>query len=209
MEARNRERLRLISNQHNDRHSFTRSTVAERRLLNGIEVSRSQNVSSTTTRIKTNQFLSLLYLFSKGLLCQLVLYMSKFIILNKEDYYYILEAVTHQNSWESWIEFMLEATEKTSLLTNNRINEILSQMESTFENAKGRIKWYSKEVNEVIFSLPYIKPSLIGTIIGKTSRTTLTKCMNELFDNKNLTPRKDRVGFFYINEDLIRILEGQ
>lgn len=158
---------------------------------------------------RTGRILNLLYLFSKGLLYQPVLYMSKFIILNKEDYYFKLGAVTQRSSWESWIEFMLEATEKTSILTNTRINEILSQMESTLEYAKGKIKWYSKEVNEAIFSQPYIKPSFIGAIIGKTSRTTLTKYMNELVDSKILTPRKDGVEVFYINEDLIRILEGQ
>jgi Fic family protein len=158
---------------------------------------------------RTGRILNLLYLFSKGLLNQPVLYMSKFIIINKEDYYFKLSAVTQRNSWQSWIEFMLEATEKTSILTNNRINEILSQMDSTLEYAKGKIKWYNKEVNEAIFSQPYIKPRLIGEIIGKTSRTTLTKYMNELVETKILTPRKDGVEVYYMNEDLIRILEGQ
>ncbi len=157
---------------------------------------------------RTGRILNLLYLFSKGLLSQPVLYMSKFIILNKEDYYFKLGAVTQRNSWESWVEFMLEATEKTSLITNNKISEILSQMDSTLEYAKGKIKWYNKEVNEAIFSQPYIKPSLISGIIGKTSRTTLTKYMNDLVNYKILTPRKDGVEVFYINEDLLRILEG-
>lgn len=157
---------------------------------------------------RTGRILNLLYLFSKGLLSQPVLYMSKFIILNKEDYYFKLGAVTQRNGWESWVEFMLEATEKTSLLTNTMINEILSQMDSTLEYAKGKIKWYNKEVNEAIFSQPYIKPGLIGGIIGKASRTTMTKYMNELVSNKILSPRKDGLEVFYINEDLIRILEG-
>lgn len=120
---------------------------------------------------RTGRILNLLYLISKGLIRQPVLYMSKFIILNKEDYYYKLGAVTRQNSWESWVEFMLEATEKTSISTDNRINEILAQMDATLEYAKGKIKWYSKEVNEAIFSQPYIKPSAIGEILGKTSLT--------------------------------------
>ncbi|MCC5916602.1 MAG: Fic family protein [Cryomorphaceae bacterium] len=157
---------------------------------------------------RTGRILNLLYLFSKGLLSQPVLYMSKFIVLNKEDYYFKLGAVKQQNAWKPWIEYMLEATEKTSKLTNTRINEILSQMESTHEYAKGKIKWYSKEVNEAIFSQPYMKPSLLGTITGKTSRTTLTKYMNELVHYNILTPRKDGVEVYYMNEDLIRILEG-
>jgi Fic family protein len=157
---------------------------------------------------RTGRILNLLYLISKGLLGQPVLYMSKYIILNKEDYYFRLGAVTQRNSWEPWIEFMLEATEKTSLLTNTRINEILAQMDSTLEYAKGKIKWYNKEVNEAIFSQPYIKPKLIGEIIGKTSRTTLTKYMNELVKYDILRPKKDGVDVFYVNDDLLRILEG-
>lgn len=157
---------------------------------------------------RTGRILNLLYLFSKGLLSQPVLYMSKFIIVNKEDYYFKLSAVTQRNSWEPWIEFMLEATEKTSILTNNLINEILEQMESTLEYAKDKIKWYNKEVNEAIFSQPYIKPSVIGEIVGKTSRTTLTKYLNELVFHKILRPKKDGVEVFYINDDLLRILEG-
>jgi Fic family protein len=158
---------------------------------------------------RTGRILNLLYLFSKGLLSQPVLYMSKFIIVNKEDYYFKLGAVTQRNSWEPWIEFMLEATEKTSLLTNNLINEILEQMDSTLDYAKDKIKWYSKEVNEAIFSQPYIKPSVLGEIIGKTSRTTLTKYINELVHYKILRPKKDGVEVFYINDDLLRILKGE
>lgn len=157
---------------------------------------------------RTGRILNLLFLFSKGLLSQPVLYLSKFIIQNKEDYYFKLNAVTQRNSWEPWIEFMLEATEKTSILTNTRINEILAQMDSTLKYAKGKIKWYNKEVNEAIFSQPYIKPNLIGEIIGKTSRTTLTKYINELVNYKILRPKKDGVEVYYINDDLIRILEG-
>jgi Fic family protein len=157
---------------------------------------------------RTGRILNLLYLFSKGLLSQPILYMSKFIIVNKEDYYYKLGAVTQRNSWEDWIEFMLEATEKTSLITNNLINDILNQMNSTFEYGKEKIKWYNKEVNEAIFSQPYIKPQTIGEIIGKTSRTTLTKYMNELVSNRILSSKKDGTEVFYVNNDLIRILKG-
>lgn len=157
---------------------------------------------------RTGRILNLLYLFSKGLLSQPVLYLSKFIILNKEDYYYNLGAVTQRNAWEPWVEFMLEATEKTSLLTNTRINEILSQMDATLEYGKEKIKWYNKEVNEIIFSQPYIKPKIIGDLLGKSSRTTLTKYMNELVSNKILSQKKDGKEVFYVNDDLLRILGG-
>ncbi len=157
---------------------------------------------------RTGRILNLLYLVNKDLLSQPILYISKYIILNKDDYYYNLGIVTQRNSWKHWIMYMLDAVEKTSTITNSLINNILEQMDSTFDYAKNRIKWYNKEINEMIFSQPYIKSKMIGEILGKTSRTTLIKYMKELVDEKILMPKKIGVEVYYLNNDLIRILEG-
>ena len=103
---------------------------------------------------------------------------------------------------------MLDAVEKTAQLTSQLINSILAQMDSTLTHAKDSIKWYNKEVNELIFSQPYIKPKFIGDQLNITSRTTLTKYFNELVDAKILSPIKDGKELFYVNNDLIQILEG-
>jgi len=157
---------------------------------------------------RTGRILNLLYLVNKGLLDQPVLYLSKYIIVNKDDYYYNLGVVTQRGSWKPWILYMLEAVEKTAKLTSHLIISILNQMDATLEHAKTRIKWYNKEVNELIFSQPYIKPKLIGDALNVSSRTTLTKYFNELVEAKILSPVKEGKEVFYINEDLIRILEG-
>ncbi len=156
---------------------------------------------------RTGRILNLLYLVSKNLLSQPVLYISKYIILNKDDYYFKLSAVTQRNAWEGWIIYMLDAIEKTSLITNEKINDILAQMEETYKYAKNKIKWYNKDINEVIFSQPYIKPKTIGQTIKKTSRTTLTKYMNELVENKILRPKRLGNDIYYLNDDLLRIIE--
>lgn len=155
---------------------------------------------------RTGRVVNLLYLVNKGLLDQPVLYLSKYIISHKEDYYYNLAAVTQKGAWKPWVLYMLEAVEKTSQLTNQLISSILDQMESTLEYAKPRIKWYTKEVNELLFSQPYVKPRLLGASLQISSRTTLTKYFSELTGSGILTPRKDGKEVFYINEDLVRIL---
>lgn len=157
---------------------------------------------------RTGRILNLLYLVHAGLLNQPVLYLSKYIIVNKDDYYFKLGAVTQRGLWKPWILYMLEAVEKTAQLTSQLINSILAQMESTLAHAKGSIKWYNKEVNELIFSQPYIKPRLISYQLNITSRTTLTKYFNELVVAKILSPVRDGKELFYVNHDLIRILEG-
>ncbi|WP_432712820.1 Fic family protein [Pedobacter sp.] len=157
---------------------------------------------------RTGRILNLLYLVNKDLLGQPVLYLSKYIMINQEDYYHHLSGITQRGSWKPWVLYMLDAVEKTAALTNQLIVSIINQMEATLAHGKSNIKWYNKEVNEAIFSQPYIKPKLIGDLLSVTSRTTLTKYFNELVNAKILSPNKDGRDVYYINDDLIQILKG-
>ena len=157
---------------------------------------------------RVGRILNLLLLNNKSLLSHPILYLSKYIIVNKEEYYYKLGGVTQKQAWKEWVVFMLDAIEKTAELTNSLINEILDQMNATLDYGKSKLKWYNKEVNEVIFSQPYIKQKTIGQILNKSSRTTLTKYMNDLTELNILSAKKDGNEVFYLNDDLIRILEG-
>ena len=156
---------------------------------------------------RTGRILNLLYLVQKGLLSQPVLYLSKYIIVNKTDYYYNLGGVTQRGAWRSWLLFMLDAVEVTATLSSELIDEIVAQMNVTLEHGKRHIKWYTKEVNEALFHQPYSRLKTLGNAVGKKSRTTLTKYMDELVQAKILTPKKEGVDVFYLNDDLIRILQ--
>ncbi|OYU95258.1 MAG: Fic/DOC family protein [Bacteroidetes bacterium B1(2017)] len=156
---------------------------------------------------RTGRILNLIYLVKEGLLAQPVLYFSKYIIENKEDYYHFLAGVTQRKDWKSWILFMLEGIRQTAGFTNNLIDEILSQVDATLEYGKKELKWYTKELNEVIFSQPYIKPSLVGEVLSKNSRTTLTKYMQDLCKKGILSRKQIGKEVYYLNHDLIRILE--
>jgi Fic family protein len=142
------------------------------------------------------------------LLSHPALYFSKYIIHNKEEYYYLLQSVTQLQSWKEWVLFMLEAVEQTSRLTGSLINEILKQMEVTLSHGRKNIKWYNKELNEAIFSQPYIKAKTVGALSGKTSRTTITKYMEELTAANILSYQQNGREVYYLNNDLIRILQG-
>jgi Fic family protein len=157
---------------------------------------------------RTGRILNLLYLVNKGLLSQPTLYLSKYIIINKEDYYYKLGTVTQRGEWKEWILYMLDAIENTSIFTNQLINEILNQMHATLSYGKSKLKWYNKEINEIIYSQPYLKPETVGKIIERSSRTTLTKYMSDLVNAQIVTPKKDGKEVYYLNDDLIRILQG-
>lgn len=157
---------------------------------------------------RTGRILNLLYLVDQKLLSHPVLYLSKYIINYKDDYYHHLSGVTQRGAWKPWILFMLQAVERTSELSNQRIDEILDQMNATYAYANSKLKWYSLELNQALFSQPYIKQNLIGKITKTSSRTTITKYMLQLTELGILSPKKEGREIFYINNDLMRILES-
>lgn len=157
---------------------------------------------------RTGRILNLLYLIQQELLSQPVLYLSKYIIQHKDDYYYTLLGVTQRKSWKPYMLYMLTAIEQTAKHTNQLIDEIISQMNATYHYAKSRLKWYTIEVNQAIFSQPYIKQKTIGEITGAKSRTTLTKYMEQLVGLQILSYKEDGREVYFVNDDLIRILQS-
>lgn len=157
---------------------------------------------------RTGRILNLLYLVQQELLSHPVLFLSNYILNHKEDYYAKLAGVTTRNAWKPWLNYMLTAVEVTAKETNQTIDEILAQMTATYVYAKKKLKWYSLELNQLLFSQPYIKPKIIGELLSIKSRTTLTKYMQQLTKIGVLSAQQDGKEVFYLNNDLIRILKG-
>jgi Fic family protein len=167
---------------------------------------------------RTGRIINLLYLVNQGLLSHPVLYLSKYIIENKEDYYHNLQRVTRQQAgtninavgaWKNWILYMMKAVEQTAKHSNRMIDDIANQMQATLTYTSKKLPWYSKELNEALFAQPYIKPKLIGRIAGRTSRTTLGKYMHELTKLQVLSVQQSGKEVYYINNDLLRILNSE
>lgn len=156
----------------------------------------------------TGRILNLLYLIDQKLLSHPVLYLSKYIINHKKDYYYFLSGVTQRQAWKPWLLYMLDAVDITAQYTNDKIDEILLQMDATYRYANQKLKWYTLELNQALFSQPYIKQKRVGEITGTKSRTTLTAYMQKLTEQKILSARKEGREVFYVNDDLLRILQG-
>jgi Fic family protein len=157
---------------------------------------------------RTGRIINLLYLVNQGLISHPVLYLSKYIISHKDDYYHNLSSVTQRGQWKPWLIYMMDAVENTSRQTNAIIDDIIEQMSVTLEHARKELKWYSKEFNEALFAQPYVKQQMVGKLLGRTSRTTITGYMSELVSLGILSPKEEGREVFYINNDLMRILEG-
>jgi Fic family protein len=107
---------------------------------------------------RTGRVLNSLFLVEQGLLPLPILYLSRYIIANKADYYRLLLAVTREGAWEPWLLYMLRAVEDTSIWTTAKIGAVRKLAGSTTEYVRAKLpKIYSRELVDIIFEQPYCR----------------------------------------------------
>ncbi|GAB5561977.1 MAG: Fic family protein [Synoicihabitans sp.] len=157
---------------------------------------------------RTGRILNLLHLFLHDLLDLPVLYLSRYIVRHKPDYYRHLQTVRENGDWAAWAVYMLKAVETTSRETITLVQSIREQMQA----AKRRLRetyprLYSQDLINNLFRHPYTKIEFIERDL-RVSRQTATTYLNKLCQAKFV--RKIKVGRtnFYINEPLFRLLSS-
>lgn len=156
---------------------------------------------------RTGRILLLLYLKLSGLLDTPAIYLSEYIIKNKENYYKCLRSVTENNDWENYILYMLDMIEETSVKGLERLNKITKAIDNTADEIKTKLpKIYSKDLVEILFRLPYTKRQhLINENIGNLK--TVGNYLIALEENGFLKSVKVGKEKLYLNERLLMILE--
>jgi len=129
---------------------------------------------------RTGRILNVLYLCKEKLIDLPVIYLSKFILDNKNDYYKFLREVTENKKWESWILFMLDAVNETAKLTLQKVNAIYEEYLSVIEKVRTKAPdIYTHELIEVIFNQPYCKIAILEEK-KIASRNTASKYLRKL-----------------------------
>jgi Fic family protein len=155
---------------------------------------------------RTGRIINALYLTKKELLDIPILYLSHYILANKPQYYSLFTEVTKNQNWEAWILFMLEAIEKTSVLTLNRVNAIFNLFNETLEKVKTEASdIYSYELVEILFHQPYCKIAfLVDSNIA--ARNTAGKYLSKLEELGILRMEKSGKENLYLNVKLYDLL---
>ena len=114
---------------------------------------------------RTGRVLNILYLIQEELLNLPILYLSRYVIAHKADYYRLLLSVTRDQAWQPWLLFMLQAVAETSKWTTGKIAAIRALAEHTTGYVRTRLpKIYTRELVDVIFEQPYCR---IGNLVDK------------------------------------------
>jgi Fic family protein len=155
---------------------------------------------------RTGRVLNSLYLIQEGLLTLPILYLSRYIIQNRTEYYRRLLAVTREQAWEDWLLYMLKAVESTARWTLGIIEGVQKLEEQTADILRrDEPKIYSRELVEVLFRRPYCRISnLVDAGIAK--RQTASIYLQRIADLGVLERRDHGRDKLFVNVKLLRLL---
>lgn len=155
---------------------------------------------------RTGRVLNILYLIQAGLLNLPILYLSRYVITHRADYYRLLLGVTRDQAWEPWLLFMLQAVADTSHWTTAKIAAIRALAEHTTEHVRLRLpKIYTRELVDVIFEQPYCR---IGNLVEKgiAQRQAASRYLHDLADLGVLSEMSAGKERLFIHPKLVQLL---
>jgi Fic family protein len=157
---------------------------------------------------RTGRIINVLYLLKCGLLDIPVLYLSRYIVQHKNEYYRLLQAVREEDVWEDWVLFLLTAVETTAQQTIATILAIKDVLMDYKHRIREQHKFYSQDLINNLFSHPYTKIEFVMHDLS-VSRITATNYLNELVESGFVEKRKIGRSNYYINIALNAILTGE
>jgi Fic family protein len=157
---------------------------------------------------RTGRIINVLYLVKQGLLNIPVLYLSRYIVRTKAEYYRLLQAVRDDDAWEEWVLYMLTAVEQTAGEGVTTIQDIHALLLETKHRIRERYRFYSQDLINNLFNHPYTKIDFIRSDLN-VSRLTATRYLDELAEGGFLHKQKIGRSNYYINLPLYRILTGE
>ncbi|MHB1068176.1 MAG: Fic family protein [Candidatus Nanopelagicales bacterium] len=155
---------------------------------------------------RTGRILNVLMLIDAGLLRQPLLYLSRYIIETRVEYYRLLLAVTAEAAWEEWILYVLTGVEQTSRSAVAKIKAIRHLQEDFARRARAASKGGSDaELLSVLFEQPYCR---IATVMDRcgVSRPTATNWLNALARAGLLSDLKVGRDRLFVNREFLELL---
>ncbi len=155
---------------------------------------------------RTGRVLNSLYLIETGLLTSPVLYLSRYFLENRTEYYQLLLDVTSDAAWQPWLLFVIQGVEQTAAWTLAKIDAMRDLMSATRDYVRGELpRIYRQELLDVVFMWPYAR---IANVVdsGLMERQTASKHLHELVRIGVLEERNAGREKVFVNTRLLQLL---
>ena len=155
---------------------------------------------------RTGRVMNILFLVEQGLLLLPILYLSRYIIAHKTDYYRLLLAVTRDGAWEPWLLYMLRAVEDTAIWSTTKIGAVRKLSGDTTAYVRRKLpKIYSRELVDVIFEQPYCRIANVvkAGIAGRQAASRYLKALASIGVLREQTFGKEKL---FVHPKLMTLL---
>ena len=155
---------------------------------------------------RTGRIANLLFLERQGVIEHPVLFLSRYILGNRDGYYAGLRGITERGEWEAWVAYILRGVEETSRFMSQKIEEIIlarSEMKRRLRAELPAI--YSKDLLDVLFAQPYCRIRDL-VVAGIAKRATASTYLHALAEKGLLDSFKIGREVYFVNPRLFEIL---
>lgn len=156
---------------------------------------------------RTGRIINVLYLILSKLLDSPILYLSRYIIRTKLQYYKLLQEVRIHENWEEWIVYILTGIEQTAVETLELVKRIHAEVETMSAEIKEKLpKIYSRELIDLLFQEFYTKTIYIENGLS-VSRKTASTYLSSLEKVGFLVSEKIGRERIYLNKRLFNLVK--
>jgi Fic family protein len=155
---------------------------------------------------RTGRIINSLFLIQEDLLTLPILYLSRYVIENRADYYRLLQGVTARGDWESWVLYVIKGVEETARWTTAKISAINELAEHTTAFMRDSLpKIYKHELVNLIFKLPYCRISDVieANIAQRQTASVYLKQLVEIGVLKEIDSSKEKL---FVHPKLLQLL---
>jgi cell filamentation protein, protein adenylyltransferase len=157
---------------------------------------------------RTGRILNILGLMQEGLLDLPTLFLSRYILKTRCEYYHRLGEVTFQQQWEPWVLYILGGVEQTSVWTTQKIRAIRALMDETTRYVRAAAPKLPHAVIEQIFTQPYCRiANLVEARVA--ARHTASGYLKELVSLGILEEEKVGRDKIFLHRKYIDVLFGE
>lgn len=157
---------------------------------------------------RTGRIINILYLMLKGLLDQPVLYLSRYFLRHRREYYAGLRSVTESGAWEGWIRYILAGVKEVAEEGRDDLIRMRELRREYAERARVDAPTASSEqLLDLLFSRPYTTTRMVQEVEGVT-RATARSRLEALAQAGMLERVKSGRHQLFRNHRLIDILVG-
>lgn len=154
---------------------------------------------------RTGRIMNVLMLCDAGLLHLPLLYLSRYIIDSKDEYYRLLLEVTSIGAWEPWTLYVLEGVRATASWTLALVERIDAVQQALIEQVRGVLGSVNHDFVALLMEQPYARSRGVMERCG-VSRPTAVKWLRMLAAEGTLHELRIGRDVLYVNVPMMNVL---